>query len=156
MAHFNLIDRNSAALEAIKNRRGPVCHESQLKRGRRGRTKVGVKANDQEYRRRMEMHGVLKDLSRYYPLPERKKWWSTNTLVVEGKRRMITRHRHSSLTWVLLQCWKRSKVFWRMRKATRTGQKMRPIRIEVKEMSMIIDVGKGQLILATCTVSGSR
>jgi hypothetical protein len=85
MAHSNLIDRNTVALEAIKERRGPIYHKSRLRKGRSERTKAGVRDNDEECQRRRAIRRLHEELSKYYPLQAGKVLWTARALVSEGK-----------------------------------------------------------------------
>ena len=85
MAHFDLMDRNAAALEVIENRREPIYDEPHLLKGRVKRTAAGTKESDTECERRKRVRRVNEELSRYYGLEDDDDTWMATDLLERGR-----------------------------------------------------------------------
>jgi len=85
MVHFNLIDWNTVALEAVATIREPVYPEHRLFKGKTkqiAQVKKGAKA---ERKRRKGTRELNEKLSRYYPLPGDQGVWRSPELLLKGK-----------------------------------------------------------------------
>jgi hypothetical protein len=85
MAHFDLIDWNAVALEAVMTARAPVYPEPRLLKGKGRRTAEGDKFPDAEHKRREETRELNQELSRYFQLPGAQAVWGCPELVLKGK-----------------------------------------------------------------------
>ena len=92
MAHFDLIDGNAVALEAVKSIRAPVYAEPRLAKGTGTRSAEGQKVPDEEYKRRKETRELNEGLSRYYPLKVNQSAWGCPELLLKGKHGVTTQH----------------------------------------------------------------
>jgi len=90
MAHFDLIDGNSVALEVVGSTRIPVYAAPRLKKGDGTRTTQGKRAPDAEHRRRMSTRQLNEELSRYYQLGVSQSTWDCPGLLTKGKHSVIT------------------------------------------------------------------
>ena len=70
MAHFDLMDRNAAALKVVKSRRESIYDEPYHLKGRMKRTVAGKKESNTERERRKRIRGLNEELSRYYELED--------------------------------------------------------------------------------------
>ena len=70
MAHFDLMDRNAAALKVVKSRRESIYDEPYHLKGRKKRTVAGKKESNTERERRKRIRGLNEELSRYYELED--------------------------------------------------------------------------------------
>jgi len=84
MTHFNLIDWNAVALEAVETIREPVYPTPRLLKGKGKQTTDGKKAKA-ERRRREGTRELNEKLSRYYQLPGEQPAWGCPELLLNGK-----------------------------------------------------------------------
>ena len=89
MAHFDLIDGNSVALEVVESTRIPVYATHRLTKGAGTRTTQGKKAPDAEHRRRMSTRELNEELSRYYQLGVSQSTWDCPGLLTKGKHSVV-------------------------------------------------------------------
>ena len=85
MAHLDLIDLNSVALQFVETIREPVYDTPRLTRRTGRRTAQGRKRPDKEYRRRQGALELNGELSRYYQLAANQGAWKCPELLSNGK-----------------------------------------------------------------------
>jgi len=90
MAHFDLINGNSVALEVVRPIRIPVYTTHRLKKGPGTRTTQGKSASDAEDRRRIGTRELNEELSRYYQLGVNQPNWECPGLLRKGKHDVAT------------------------------------------------------------------
>ena len=90
MTHFDLIDRNSVALEVVGSTRIPVYAAPRLTKGAGTRTTQGKSAPDAEHRKRMSTRQLNEEPSRYYRLGVSQSTWDCPRLLRKGKHSVAT------------------------------------------------------------------
>lgn len=85
MVHFDLIEWDAVALEAVKTNRLPVYAGPRLIKGTGKRTAEGKTAPDLEYEKRKGTRDSNEELSRYYELAPKQAAWGCPALLSRGK-----------------------------------------------------------------------